>query len=108
MSDFAEWRPCRVCGLPVALPKRVHDECASKMPPLEETEPPPIIEALKDLHVQAIRLSGEYGADGRLAQLDDLARIWQAIDQLALIITKHMTTPITGSHLPRKRTESQI
>lgn len=28
MSDFAEWRPCRVCGLPVALPKRVHDECA--------------------------------------------------------------------------------
>ena len=27
MSDFAEWRPCRVCGLPVALPKRVHDEC---------------------------------------------------------------------------------
>ena len=32
MSDFAEWRPCRVCGLPVALPQRVHDECASPSP----------------------------------------------------------------------------
>lgn len=28
MNDFAVWMPCRVCGLPVALPKRTHDECA--------------------------------------------------------------------------------
>ena len=27
MSDFAQWAPCRLCGLPVGLPRQSHDDC---------------------------------------------------------------------------------
>lgn len=39
MSDFAEWRPCRVCGLPVALPKRTHDACLEMRKRAETMQP---------------------------------------------------------------------
>ena len=27
MSEFAQWAPCRLCGLPVGLPRQAHDDC---------------------------------------------------------------------------------
>lgn len=60
MSDFAEWRPCQLCGLPVALPKRVHDECAeATMSEIHDLSEQDIERAIQDAGKTAPRLTPE-------------------------------------------------